>query len=216
MSRKLKKEIELTIKKVHEGFGIYQRLWDKIYDSDDQPTRQKTAAELKRELKKLQRCRDKIKGWLNTPRECRDKLQTLKDIKSDIETKMENFKRCEREVKTKTFSKEGLKNAVEDDEDGRSKEHKETAGWINDLLKELEVQIEDVEAQIEDLRSKKRLKKKEQSKLEDLEEHLENHKWHEEKLEQILRLMDNDALEPEQVNNLKDGLEYYVESNMEP
>jgi CCR4-NOT transcription complex subunit 3 len=111
MARKLKKEIELCIKKVNDGFGIFERLWEKIYDSDDQSVRQKTAAELKRELKKLQRCRDQIKGWLSTPRDCRDKLQTLKDIKGDIETKMEAFKKCEREVKTKAFSKEGLKQA---------------------------------------------------------------------------------------------------------
>ena len=106
-------------------------------------------------------------------------------------------------------------HTVEKD-DGRSKEHKETAGWINEILKELEVQIESVESEIETLRSKKRLKKKEQTQVETLEERLETHRWHEEKLEQILRLMDNDALVPDQVNNLKDGLEYYIESNAEP
>ena len=51
----------------------------------------------------------------------------------------------------------------------------------------------------------------------DLQMHLETsisrHKSHIMKLELILRLLDNDELSPEQVNDVKDFLDDYVERN---
>jgi CCR4-NOT transcription complex subunit 3 len=49
-----------------------------------------------------------------------------------------------------------------------------------------------------------------QTLLEDL---ITRHKLHIQKLELILRLLDNDELSPEQVNDVKDFVEDYVERN---
>jgi CCR4-NOT transcriptional regulation complex NOT5 subunit len=49
-----------------------------------------------------------------------------------------------------------------------------------------------------------------QTHLEDL---ITRHKLHIQKLELILRLLDNDELSPEQVNDVKDFVEDYVERN---
>lgn len=46
-----------------------------------------------------------------------------------------------------------------------------------------------------------------------LEKSITRHKAHIKKLESILRLLDNDELSPEQVNDVKDFLEDYVERN---
>lgn len=46
-----------------------------------------------------------------------------------------------------------------------------------------------------------------------LETSITRHKAHIMKLELILRLLDNDELSPEQVNDVKDFLEDYVERN---
>lgn len=46
-----------------------------------------------------------------------------------------------------------------------------------------------------------------------LEESISRHKAHVQKLEIILRLMDNDELSPEQVNDVKEFVEDYVERN---
>jgi len=46
-----------------------------------------------------------------------------------------------------------------------------------------------------------------------LEESINRHKAHVQKLEIILRLMDNDELSPEQVTDIKDFVEDYVERN---
>jgi CCR4-NOT transcription complex subunit 3 len=48
-----------------------------------------------------------------------------------------------------------------------------------------------------------------------LEKSITRHKAHIKKLESILRLLDNDELSPEQVNDVKDFLEDYVERNQE-
>lgn len=46
-----------------------------------------------------------------------------------------------------------------------------------------------------------------------LEESITRHKAHVQKLEIILRLLDNDELSPEQVTDVKDFVEDYVERN---
>ena len=44
---------------------------------------------------------------------------------------------------------------------------------------------------------------------------LKRHKWHIGKLEQIVRLIDNDVVSPAQVEDVKEDVEYYIDSNTE-
>ena len=98
--RKMKAEVDKTHKKIREGFEVFQQLWDKVQDAPDHSSKQRWTAELKKELKKLQRLRDLLKQWLSNG--------VLKDSteielhKTDIESKMEIFKDLEREIKTKS------------------------------------------------------------------------------------------------------------------
>ncbi|GLD99897.1 hypothetical protein PINS_up008625 [Pythium insidiosum] len=54
---------------------------------------------------------------------------------------------------------------------------------------------------------------KNKAEKENLEALITRHKWHILKLEQINRLLDNDALEPSQVDDLKEDVDYYLEAN---
>lgn len=54
-----------------------------------------------------------------------------------------------------------------------------------------------------------------QARIDALANGLERHEFHVEKLEQILRLLDNESLEPEQAADIRESVEYYVDSNME-
>lgn len=67
-------------------------------------------ADLKRDLKKLQKLRDQLKQYI-TMSDVKNK-QPLVDQRKLIESKMELFKHCERETKTKAYSKEGLAAAA--------------------------------------------------------------------------------------------------------
>ncbi|KAL0428681.1 UNVERIFIED_CONTAM: CCR4-NOT transcription complex subunit [Sesamum latifolium] len=215
-SRKLQGEIDRVLKKVQEGVDVFDSIWNKVYDTDNANQKEKFEADLKKEIKKLQRYRDQIKTWIQSS-EIKDKKvsasyeQALMDARKQIEREMERFKICEKETKTKAFSKEGL--GQQPKTDPKEKAKSETRDWLNNVVSELENQIDSFEAEIEGLSVKKG--KTRPPRLTHLETSIARHKAHIMKLELILRLLDNDELSPEQVNDVKDFLDDYVERNQE-
>ncbi|CAI9289790.1 unnamed protein product [Lactuca saligna] len=208
-SRKLQGEIDRVLKKVQEGVDIFDSIWNKVYDTDNANQKEKFEADLKKEIKKLQRHRDQIKTWIQFT-EIKDK-KALMDARKLIEKEMERFKICEKETKTKAFSKEGL--GQQPKTDPKEKAKSETRDWLNNTVSELESQIDSFEAEMEGLSVKKG--KARPPRLTHLESSINRHKAHIMKLELILRLLDNDELSPEQVNDVKDFLDDYVERNQE-
>ena len=71
------------------------------------------------------------------------------------------------------------------------------------------------EADMEKLTSGKGSKRNKQE-IEQLEASIKRHRWHIARLEQITRLLDNDALQHEQINEIKEDVEYYIDANQEP
>lgn len=208
-SRKLQGEIDRVLKKVQEGVDVFDSIWNKVYDTDNMNQKEKFEADLKKEIKKLQRYRDQIKTWLQSS-EIKDK-KALLDARKSIEREMERFKICEKETKTKAFSKEGL--VQQPKTDPKEKAKSETRDWLNNVVGELELQIDTFEAEMEGLSVKKG--KTRPPRLTHLETSIARHKAHIMKLELILRLLDNEELSPEQINDVKDFLEDYVERNQE-
>ncbi|KAK9664678.1 hypothetical protein RND81_14G060700 [Saponaria officinalis] len=215
-SRKLQGEIDRVLKKVQEGVDVFDSIWNKVYDTDNANQKEKFEADLKKEIKKLQRYRDQIKTWIQSS-EIKDKKvsasyeQALLDARKLIEREMERFKICEKETKTKAFSKEGL--GQQPKTDPKEKAKSETRDWLNNVVFELQSQINEFEAEMEGLSVKKG--KTRPPRLTHLEASISRHKAHVMKLELILRLLDNEELSPEQVNDAKDFLEDYVERNQE-
>ncbi|XWS58282.1 hypothetical protein CRYUN_Cryun08bG0020400 [Craigia yunnanensis] len=215
-SRKLQGEIDRVLKKVQEGVDVFDSIWNKVYDTDNANQKEKFESDLKKEIKKLQRYRDQIKTWIQSS-EIKDKKvsasyeQALVDARKQIEREMERFKICEKETKTKAFSKEGL--GQQPKTDPKEKAKSETRDWLNNVVGELESQIDIFEAELEGLSVKKG--KTRPPRLIHLETSITRHKAHIMKLELILRLLDNDELSPEQVNDVKDFLDDYVERNQE-
>lgn len=127
---------------------------------------------------------------------------------------MEKFKACEKEMKTKAFSKDGLAGGMK--LDPKEKEKAETGSWITAQVDELSRQIEASEAEVESLQAvvtKKKTKSSQSSRLEELETFNDRRKWHIGRLEIILRLLENGALSTERVLELKDSIQYFIESN---
>uniref|UniRef100_A0A453H079 CCR4-NOT transcription complex subunit 3 n=1 Tax=Aegilops tauschii subsp. strangulata TaxID=200361 RepID=A0A453H079_AEGTS len=209
-SRKLQGEIDRVLKKVQEGVDVFDSIWNKVYDTENANQKEKFEADLKKEIKKLQRYRDQIKTWIQSS-EIKDK-KALMDARKQIEREMERFKVCEKETKTKAFSKEGL--GQQPKTDPREKAKAETRDWLNSVVSDLENQIDNFEAELEGLSFKKG-KQRPPRLVVHLEKSITRHKAHIKKLESILRLLDNDELSPEQVNDVKDFLEDYVERNQE-
>lgn len=129
---------------------------------------------------------------------------------------MERFKVVERETKTKAYSKEGLGAAQKLDPAQRVRD--EVRQWLTTSISALQIQIDQYESEIESLLAgkKKKLDKDKQDRMDELRGKLDRHKFHITKLETLLRMLDNDGVDVEQVRRIKDDVEYYIESSQEP
>lgn len=212
-NRKLQQEIERTLKKVQEGVEVFDATWDKV-EASEPDKRDKVEAELKKDLKKLQRYRDQIRAWISST-DVKDNTQLVAARKL-IESKMESFKVLERASKTKAFSKEGLAQR-RSQMDPAERARAETEDWLTETMQTLEVQIETFEGEIESELAAVKKNKKPPPKVDELEQLVSQHKEHIRKLEQVLRLLNNEQTTPEMImDNLKDQLEYYLEACTEP
>ncbi|KAG9673314.1 hypothetical protein KCU99_g8125, partial [Aureobasidium melanogenum] len=212
--RKLQQEIDKTFKRVAEGVQAFEGIYDKLQQSTNPSQKEKLEDNLKKEIKKLQRSRDQIKAWA-AQNDIKDKKPLL-DQRKLIETQMEKFKAVEKEMKTKAFSKEGLSAAAK--LDPKEKEKLEICDFLGNMVEELERQIEVTEAEAETLQANMKKGKKDTAKADriaELERMAERHKWHQGKLELLLRSLENGGVDTDQVKDIEEGIKYYVENNQE-
>ena len=171
---------------------------------------------MKKEIKKLQRFRDQVKQWAAS-NDVKDKNPLL-EARRRIEVEMERFKVIEKETKTKAFSKEGLA-AARVAKDPKEKAKDEAKEWMMNAIEEMNTQIETFEGEIDSLTSSSRKKSSKtgsgNSRLTHLEESMSRHHQHIARLELCSRLVDDDALEPSDAEDLKDLVEDYLERNQE-
>ncbi|XP_053908336.1 CCR4-NOT transcription complex subunit 3 [Cuculus canorus] len=213
--RKLQGEIDRCLKKVSEGVEQFEDIWQKLHNAANANQKEKYEADLKKEIKKLQRLRDQIKTWVAS-NEIKDKRQLI-DNRKLIETQMERFKVVERETKTKAYSKEGLGLAQK--VDPAQKEKEEVGQWLTNTIDTLNMQVDQFESEVESLSVQTRKKKGDkdkQDRIEGLKRHIEKHRFHVRMLETILRMLDNDSILVDAIRKIKDDVEYYVDSSQDP
>lgn len=118
-------------------------------------------------------------------------------------------------MKTKAFSKEGLIQAAK--LDPKEQEKEEATLWLQEQVGELQMQVEQAEAEIESLQGTAKKGRKGGSsaagRLEELEHLNERRKWHISRLEIVLRMLNNGSLSSEKVQSLQEDVKYFVESN---
>jgi CCR4-NOT transcription complex subunit 3 len=128
---------------------------------------------------------------------------------------MERFKVIEKEMKTKAYSKEGLGTAVRID--AKEQQRIDLTQWIADKVEELQRQVEGAEAEVESLHAgtKKKGKAGEagQARIDLLELQNERRQWHISQLEIIMRLLENSSLKVEDVENVKEDVDFFVSMN---
>ncbi|XP_053494963.1 CCR4-NOT transcription complex subunit 3b isoform X1 [Ictalurus furcatus] len=226
--RKLQGEIDRCLKKVTEGVEQFEDIWQKLHNAANANQKEKYEADLKKEIKKLQRLRDQIKTWVAS-NEIKDKRQ-LVDNRKLIETQMERFKIVERETKTKAYSKEGLGLAQK--VDPAQKEKEEVGQWLTTTIDTLNMQVDQFESEVESLSVQTRKKKgdkelwvsgsslcffhQKQDRIDELKRLIERHRYHIRMLETILRMLDNDSVQVDSIRKIKDDVEYYIDSSQDP
>lgn len=200
------------MKKVKEGVEEFEGLHDKLQSSTNQAQKEKMESDLKTMIKKLQRLRDQIRTWLQS-NDIKDKTALL-DNRRLIETQMEKFKAVEKEMKTKAFSKEGLAAARLDPAERAKLDAK---AWLSNSVDELSHQVEAAEAEVEQLGVTKGRRKggfsSKEERIATLEGQNDTRKWHISRLELLLRVVENDTLEPESIDDIKEEVDYFVEKN---
>lgn len=78
--------------------------------------------------------------------------------------------------------------------------------------------MDQFESEIESLVAgkKKRLDKEKQDRMDELRKKLEKHRYHIRKLETLLRMLHNMSVEVNKIKDIKDDVEYYIDSSEEP
>ncbi|KAF9990521.1 general negative regulator of transcription subunit 5 [Mortierella antarctica] len=213
-SRKLQTEIDKVLKKVAEGVETFEETLEKIETSTNVNQKEKYESDLKKEIKKLQRLRDQIKTWISSS-DIKDK-RALMDNRKLIEQQMEKFKAIEKEMKTKAYSREGL--IMSGRMDPKEKEKAEACSWVTDRVEALTIQMEALEAEVETLQASAKKGKNNPAKerISELEDKIERHKWHQGRLELILRLLENGQIETDKVVGIQEDVNYYVDENLDP
>ncbi|CAG9466138.1 unnamed protein product [Pedinophyceae sp. YPF-701] len=209
--KRLQAEIDKVMKKVDEGIAVFEDIWEKLHETEHQSQKEKFETELKKEIKKLQRQREQIKGWISST-DVKDK-NSLLEARKRIERKMEQFKATEKEMKTKAFSREGLNQAGR--LDPKERERARMRDWLNGACDTLTTQIDEFEADIEAAEAgasgRKRGAANVSDHTEQMEEHVRRHKEHIARLEQVLRCLDSGDVTPEEVADIQDLVDDYLE-----
>uniref|UniRef100_A0A0L0NW92 General negative regulator of transcription subunit n=1 Tax=Candidozyma auris TaxID=498019 RepID=A0A0L0NW92_CANAR len=211
-TRKLQQECDKLQKKITEGLLVFDDIHEKIGQTDNASQKERLEGDLRKEIKKLQRCRDQVKQWLGDSSVKLDK-NLLQDNRSKIENAMERFKEVERVSKMKQFSNEGLEMQTKlgaTDEDEAKKN--EACRYITDILEELGRQNELLSGELSGYSGKKKLGNA-QVAIDELNQKIDRNNLHIGKLEQILHNLTNEQLKPERIDEIKDDLDYYVENN---
>lgn len=73
-------EIDRCLKKVTEGVETFEDIWQKVHNATNSNQKEKYEADLKKEIKKLQRLRDQIKSWIASA-EIKDKSILMENRK---------------------------------------------------------------------------------------------------------------------------------------
>ena len=149
-----------------------------------------------------------MRGWIgNSDVKNTDVLQ---QARADIEQRMEAFREAEKITKMKAYSKQGLMRQDELNPEDQARQTART--WIEGVLRSLDDQINVYDAEWE-LLNGSRKKRSQQRDLEELDKNIGRHRWHVGRLELLMRQLDNGNVDPSSIEDLKEDVEYFVESS---
>ena len=92
------------------------------------------------------------------------------------------------------------------------------AGIKSNSIEKLSEQVELFESELENLQTTQKKSKKDREKQERhdcVKNRVEKHRYHIKQLETLMRMLDNETVEVEQIKKIKDDIEYYIESSQD-
>ncbi|CAI4064750.1 CCR4-NOT core subunit NOT3 SKDI_09G1250 [Saccharomyces kudriavzevii IFO 1802] len=214
--RKLQQEVDRVFKKINEGLEIFNSYYERHESCTNNPSQKdKLESDLKREVKKLQRLREQIKSWQSSP-DIKDK-DSLLDYRRSVEIAMEKYKAVEKASKEKAYSNISLKKS--ETLDPQERERRDMSEYLSQMIDELERQYDSLQVEIDKLlllnKKKKTSSTSNDEKKEQFKHFQGRYRWHQQQMELGLRLLANEELDPQDVKNVQDDINYFVESNQD-
>mmetsp|Transcript_12208 Transcript_12208/g.23153 ORF Transcript_12208/g.23153 Transcript_12208/m.23153 type:complete len:481 (-) Transcript_12208:1021-2463(-) len=207
--KQLQADVERKLKAVTEGCDLFGQTLRKVQTAVTATQREKFETELKKEIKKLQRLRETLKAWQNSA-EIKNKDEVL-EARRKIEQQMEIYKEYEKEHKIKAFSREGL--ALDPKADKREEDREEAKEWIKVTQQRLLDCINEHEAELELLQAKRSKKIQDMQKTSEVRTVLERCNFHFERLEQVLRALENDLVgNLDKLSEVREHVEHFLEN----
>ncbi|KAG5503336.1 hypothetical protein GH5_04406 [Leishmania sp. Ghana 2012 LV757] len=204
--KKVQTEADRLLKKVNEGLDAYDELHEKLANAPNASAKERLEGDLKRELKKLQRHREAMKSFMqNDDYKEKPKMQVSR---KKIEERMETFRAIEREMKTKAFSNEGLASAALEKADSATEQ------WLKDAIEEGRKKIELLEYEVQKANNGRVRRGKQQQKSE-YQVRLENLQTHFFKWESLLRMVNNEELDTDEVDDLQESIQKVLEDDVD-
>ena len=214
-ARKLQTEIDRVLKKIEEGESQFDDTLEKVQTADSQNLKEKFEAELKKEIKRLQKFRDQVKSWASS-NEVKQKRPLL-DARHSIEKRMEIFKQIEKESKTKAYSKEGLQIAKRKKREAKNDPRTPSLEWLNETCGVMKEKLEEFEDRLDEIKSGgKKSIKEHADEVERLNQFTEWHQWHIEKLTDAIERLEQKEIRYQNVEDLKEDVEFYMDSYEDP
>ena len=130
--------------------------------------------------------------------------------------RMEQFKAVEKEMKTKAYSKEGLSQVGK--QDPKEREREELGDYLSEQLDEIADFLMTQEREEETLQLAVKKNKRDTSKadrLADIQTINERYKWHESKLQLLLRSLRNGSVDTEPIISIKEDIETVIKEARE-
>jgi len=197
-------DIERTVKKTAESIEEFESIYAKLVATTSRSHRERYIADLKVEVSKLRRHRSQIKGRL-TMKDIKDK-SLLKRCSKLIENHLETFAILDRERKIQAGSQ--LQTSRYSDTQVDPEKKQELGESLQGDIVALSLQKEQADAAIDSLRSKPSDADSARVKA---QEALNNWRsWNLDRLEVILRLLDNDSAPFDSITRLQDRIEDLV------
>ncbi|CBZ27758.1 conserved hypothetical protein [Leishmania mexicana MHOM/GT/2001/U1103] len=206
--KKVQTEADRLLKKVNEGLDAYDELHEKLANAPNASAKERLEGDLKRELKKLQRHREAMKSFMqNDDYKEKAKMQVSR---KKIEERMETFRAIEREMKTKAFSNEGLASAALERADSATEQ------WLKDAIEEGRKKIELLEYEVQKANNGRvRRGKQQQQQKSEYQIRLENLQTHFFKWESLLRMVNNEELDADEVDDLQEPIQKVLEDDVD-
>merc|ERR1712039_1052008 len=197
-----------------DGISEFAEYWEQATAVSNSAQKEKLGEELKRSINKLQRLRAQIREWIGQADGKNSSKDKLEDARRRIENDMQRFKDFERDLKTKAYSTSAL--SKDNDLDVEEVERQKNQEWLGSTIQVINDQLDEFDADLEVLGNKKSLGNDEKAEQARLKTCQERHRWHLNKLELILRALDNDSIDMTDLAVVRESVDVYLENHDDP